>query len=716
LRARRFGSFGGVFTPNVLTILGVVLFLRAGWVVGSAGLLGAILIIVISHLISFSTGLSLSAIATSMDVKAGGNYYMISRTLGLEVGGSIGLPLYLSQALSVAFYIIGFTEGLHWVFPWFDPIITASIACIILSIIAIIGADLAVRVQYFILAVLGLSLVSFFSGRTGSPHPIALWGTGGVGFWSVFAIFFPAVTGIEVGVSMSGDLKDPQRNIPRGTLLAIGVTFLIYLAQAGWLALNVPGEELSRNLMVMKTVARWPGLIVAGLWAATISSALGCIIAAPRTLQALAHDRILPEFIAKGSRQTNEPRIATLITFIIAEGCILMGGLDAVAPVITMFFLNTYGVINLIAALENLVGNPSYRPKFRVPWLISLGGAIGCYLTMFLIHGPATVMAILIAFGIYIYLGRKDLHATWGDVRSGLWYSLARFAILKLEDAEWHPLNWRPNVMVFSGNPHTRKQLVGFANWLGKGKGIIALYQLLLGIEDKAGHRRRAALRLLKNFIRENKLHILGQVYVAENFRQGTKQVVQTHGLGRMQSNLVLLGWCGDPSREAEFAGLIRDLHHLQKSVLVLNIAGENGFGKRRRIDVWWGGMQQNGNLMILIAYLISQNPEWQGCTITLNMIIKNEQGRQAATTNLKNILRQAHIEARVNIIVPESPRVKMPYIIRKHSQHADLVILGMRLPEEGKEEEFMQRMALFLAGLPTTLLVKSVEDIKLIT
>lgn len=714
-KSRRFGTFAGVFTPDVLTILGVILFLRAGWVVGSAGLLEAILIIIISHLISLSTGLSLSAIATSMDVNAGGNYYMISRTLGLEVGGSIGIPLYLSQALSVAFYIIGFTEGLHWILPRLNPVIVSSITCVILSLIAIIGADLVVKIQYAILAILGLSLLSFFTGRTGSEHAISLWSRNNIGFWSVFAIFFPAVTGIEVGVSMSGDLKDPSRSISRGTLLAIGVTFLIYLTQAGWLAFNVPAGELSRNLMVMKTVSRWPILIVIGLGAATISSALGCIIAAPRTLQALSQDRILPKILAKGSFQSNEPRIAALITFVIAEGCILIGGLNVVAPVITMFFLNTYAVINLIAALENLVGNPSYRPQFKVHWLISLGGAVGCYLAMFLIHGPATVAAMLITFGVYIYLCRKDLNATWGDVRSGLWYSLARFSILKLENYDYNPLNWRPNVMVFSRNPKNRMYLIDFANWLGKKKGVVTLYQLFTDNGNKAVGHHKTALRSLKIFLRENKFQALGRICMVNDFRSGVKQMVQAQGLGRMQSNLVLLGWSGNPSREVEFAGVIRDLYHLRKSVLVLKVPEEGIFGDRRRIDIWWGGMQNNGSLMILIAYLISQNDTWRDCKINLNMIIKTRQGQEAAYANLKNILQQAHIEAEVKIIVKESSRVQIPYIIRKNSEDADLVILGMSLSEERREKEFIDRMILFLAGLPTTLLVKSVEKIEVI-
>jgi len=717
ISSRRFGAFGGVFTPSVLTILGVILFLRAGWVVGSVGLLGAMIIIIISHMISLSTGLSLSALATSMNVKAGGNYYMISRTLGLEIGGSIGIPLYLSQALSLAFYAIGFTEGLRWVLPQLNPTITASLTCILLTSISIKGADWAIKIQYIILAVLGLSLISFFSSPPQAQYPITWLRLPHAGFWTVFAVFFPAVTGLEVGVSMSGDLKDPERNIPSGTLWAIAVTFLIYLTQAFWLALNVPQTELVGNLMIMKTISRWPGLIYAGLWAATLSSGLGSIMAAPRTMQALAHDRVLPRFMEKGVKETNEPRTAIIITFIIAQSCILMGNLDVVAPIISMFFLNTYGIVNLIAALENLSGNPSYRPKFKVHWMISTIGALGCYVTMFLIHAAATVAALFISLIIYVFLRHRELQTHWGDVRYGLWYSLGRFVVFKLENTRWHPRNWRPNVMVFSGNPNTRKQLIQFANLLGGGKGIVTIYQLVVGEWDTIIKRRKPALELLKNFIQENELHALGQVHLSPDFREGIKEIVQAHGLGQFRSNLVLLGWCQEPTRAGNFAALIRELHQLDKSVLILKISGEGELGgKRQLIDVWWEEIETEGDIMFLIANLICQNPGWEDCQIRINTIIKSKEGRQSAQVNLESILQQAHIRAQVNVLDQESIGYEIPHIIREYSRSSDLMILGMKVPEAGQEEVFMQEMFTFLEALPTTLLVKSVEEIELIS
>ncbi|MEL7360710.1 MAG: amino acid permease, partial [Bacteroidota bacterium] len=293
--AGRFGTFAGVFTPNVLTILGIILFLRTGWVVGQAGLYGALIIIALANAISFLTGLSLSAIATSMDVKAGGNYYLISRSLGLEIGGAIGIPLYLSQAISVAFYIIGFTEAISGlaVVQGIPPQTIATGVALVFVVIAWVGADFALKIQYGILAILIAALISFFTGGWGEFVEPNLGHnyTDGVSFWIVFAVFFPAVTGIEVGISLSGDLKDPSRSIPLGTITSIVVTALVYVAAAVWFAFQLPADILISDNLSMERIASVPVLILAGVAASTLSSALGSVLAAPRTLQAVSKDR-----------------------------------------------------------------------------------------------------------------------------------------------------------------------------------------------------------------------------------------------------------------------------------------------------------------------------------------------------------------------------------------------------------------------------------------
>ncbi len=469
----RFGTFGGVFTPNVLTILGLILFLRAGWVVGQAGLMGALLIVLIANSISFLTGLSLSAIATSMNVRAGGKYYLISRTLGREIGGAIGVPLYLSQAISVAFYIIGFTESLEGIafFSRIDARALSTLIAIVFAVVAFIGADFAIKIQYFILAALMAALLSFFAGGWGSiqaPTMIANYGEG-MSFWSVFAVFFPAVTGIAVGASMSGDLKDPGRSIHKGTLLSVLFTAVVYFLSVIWLSLHGSPDELKSNTLIMRDIALFPPLILIGVWAATLSSALGSIVAAPRTLQAMANDGIVPRALGLRLGSRTEPRVGVLITAGIAFAVIWAGDLNVVAPIITMFFLNTYGMTNLVAGIEKLVGNPSFRPRANIHFSFSLLGAAGCYGAMFVINPTATVIAILISYGIYFYLERRSTIRTWGDVRNGIWFAVARRSLLNLERSVFHAKNWRPNILVFTGQPHNRAPLVEVANLLSPG-------------------------------------------------------------------------------------------------------------------------------------------------------------------------------------------------------------------------------------------------------
>ncbi|MEJ2719498.1 MAG: amino acid permease, partial [Deltaproteobacteria bacterium] len=367
----RFGTFAGVFTPTVLTILGIILFLRLGWVVGQAGLLGSIVIILIASAISLITGFSLSSIATNMHVRVGGAYYMISRTLGIEIGGAIGLPLYLSQAISVAFYIIGFSEAFTSVMPMVDARLLSTGIAVTFGLLAYVGADFTLKIQYLVLMVLAAALASFFGGgwdQWVAPHVLGAAESGGVPFWHVFAIFFPAVTGITVGLSMSGDLKDPRRSIPHGTLAAIGITTAIYIASALWLATHATTGQLIDDNLIMQKIARWPFLILLGVWLATLSSALGSVVAAPRTLQAVSHDRVVPRIFGSQLGSATEPRFAVLVTTVIAVSVIWAGDLNFVAPIITMFFLNTYGMINLSAGIESFVGNPSFRPRFSVPW------------------------------------------------------------------------------------------------------------------------------------------------------------------------------------------------------------------------------------------------------------------------------------------------------------------------------------------------------------
>ena len=400
-----FGTFKGVYTPSVLTIFGVIMYLRFGWVLGNVGLAGTLLIVTIATSITFLTGLSISAMATNMKVGGGGAYYIIARSLGIEAGAAIGLPLFFARAIGVAFYIDGFTEALLSItnpFP-FDPALSANIistaALILLTGLAYFSADLALKVQFGIFAAITISLISFFMGNPSAEAllvpPDAVIPPK-VGFWVVFAVFFPAVTGIEAGLGLSGDLKNPSKSLPIGTLLAIITGYLVYMIMPIFLNNKVPDSNLLLiDSNIMATTARWAPLVILGVFAASLSSALGSLLGAPRTLQALAVDRVIPSFIGKGfGKDKADPRIATALSFVVALAAVLLGDLNLIAPILSMFFLLSYGLLNLSAGLEGLIASPSWRPRFKVHYSVSLLGGALCFAAMLMINAGATLIII----------------------------------------------------------------------------------------------------------------------------------------------------------------------------------------------------------------------------------------------------------------------------------------------------------------------------------
>ena len=707
--AGRFGTFAGVFTPNVLTILGIILFLRTGWVVGQAGLTGALVIIGIANAISLLTGLSLSSIATSMDVRAGGNYFLISRSLGLEIGGAVGIPLYLSQAISVAFYIIGFVEAMAAV-PWLgglDPQILATAVALLFVVIAYVGADFALKIQFGILAILVAALVSFFAGGWGetvAPTITASY-TEGISFWAVFAVFFPAVTGIEVGISLSGDLRDPSRSIPVGTIASIVVTAAVYVAAAVWFATHLSPQELIANTGAMAEISAVPVLILAGVAASTLSSALGSVLAAPRTLQAVAGDRVVPRWMAGQMGSPTEPRAAVLLTGAVAVAVIWAGDLDVVAPVITMFFLNTYGMVNLVAALEKAVGNPSFRPRFAVPWWVPALGGVGCYGAMFLINAPATVAAIVVTYGIYFALRRRALAGTWGDVRSGVWTSLARFALLRLErrGSAGDVRNWRPNLMVFTGQPHNREHLVALAEWLSLGRGIVTFSQVIPGgAGDRTALRERARERI-RDYIRDHRMAAFAEAHVVDGFESGALAIAQSHGIGRLESNTVVMGWSQTPDGRALQMRLLRELAGLGKSVLFLHVDGARGFGERRTIHVWWGGRGGNGDLMILLAHLVDLHRTWGKTAVHVVRVVGRAEAAEGVRAQTEALLAEVRVEAAVDVVL----RGDRPFVevVREHSAAADLTVLGMQRPAD-EDDSYGEGLDALVQAAGTTLLV----------
>ncbi|WP_297766104.1 amino acid permease [uncultured Muriicola sp.] len=701
---KKFGTFGGVFTPTLLTILGVIMYLRLGWVVGNAGLLGTWLIIVISFAITLCTALSMSAITTNIRIGAGGAYAIVSQALGLEVGGSLGIPRYVSQGLAVTMYIFGFREGWLGIFPDHNPFLVDVLVFALLFGIAYVSANLAIKTQYIIIGIIMLSFVSIilaaYEGsmfntntevlRFGSFQGSIENNFSGSNFWIVFAVFFPAATGIMAGANMSGELKDPKKSIPVGTLWAIAVSFVIYMLLAYWIARSATEAELLADYYVIVEKAYFGPLILAGILGATFSSALASIVGSSRILFAMGEHKVLPysTFLA-GQSANGQPRNAMLITGILIFATMLLRNINAVAPLVTLFFLITYAMINIVVIIEQNLGLISYRPVFKihrwVPWI----GLISSVFAMFIINPTVSLLSVMIVFVVYFYLSRQNLETPFEDVRSGLFVSFAEWAakhtwgMKKMQQRAW-----KPNLMVPVRDINGVKGIFPFLRNIAKPKGSIKL----LGIEPFSEKSKLAVqLASLSESFRIKGVFSSWTVIHTEEFTKGINYGSQALQGAFFKPNIVFLNLQEHDDYEAELRPIIKESIRLEIGVLLYVAHPTALLGERNIINVWISDRQSNwsigwdiGNLdlSLLIAYKLKLN--WNA-KIRLITVINDPKEEQNAREFLNSLINLARLpETMTEVYIGTFKQVV------DNAPSADLNIFGM---EENLSFHFVKEM-----------------------
>lgn len=726
------GTFAGVFTPSILTILGIILFLRLGYVMGSAGLGRGLLILIFANSISVLTTISLSAIATNIKVKGGGDYYLISRTLGPEFGGAIGVVLFLAQAISIGFYCIGFGEVMAEIFPLstfprHQAQIIAAVAVLFLFIFAWLGADWATRFQYVVMAILGAALVSFFTGglmQWDSSLLVQNWNapTNGSGFWILFAIFFPAVTGFTQGVSMSGDLKDPGKSLPLGTFLAVCISIVIYVFAAIIFCAVLPREVLINDYGAMQKVAAFDFLITAGVVAATLSSAMASFLGAPRILQSLAGDRIFPFLLpfAKGTGPTNNPRRGVLLAGGIACATIGLGKLNLIAPVVSMFFLISYGLLNYATYFETRAASPFFRPKFQYyDGRLSLLGGFACLGAMLAIDLPAGIVAVAVLFSIYQYLQKTAGPARWADGKRSYHLQQVREHLLAAAAEPEHPRDWRPQLLLFSDNPKKRLPLLQLAVWITGDSGLITIVRVIEARGVQAVKLHKEADENLRKDIAAHEFKVFPLVVTAPNFNQGVDMLVQASGIGPLKINTILFGWLSQEHqayphiRKIFYDNSLKSVFRQGRNILVLDAKPDQWKElvstpeKDRRIDVWWWN-DATSRLMLLMAHLMSRSQDWDEAKIR-GLDVGSGGDAQNETEKLETFLDNVRIKAEAM----EVARVDAD-TIADLSKDAALVLMPFKLKGNQSVDPFGDPVEKLLARLPSTVLVLAAEDIDL--
>ncbi len=662
-QAGKYGTFSGVFTPTVLTILGVILFLREGAVVGNAGLVGALLIITIAFAISACTALSMSSIITNIRLGAGGAYSIISQSFGLEVGGGVGIPFYLSQGLATAMYVIGFREGWRLIFPNHPAIYVDFITFGVLFAIAFISAKLAFRIQYLIMLVIAVSLVSLvasiYSGAL--QYTPQLWGSfpgfpennfADTNFWFVFAVFFPAATGIMAGANMSGDLKNASRSVPLGTLAAIGISYLIYVAVAIWLSMVATPKELVESYTILIERSFWQPAAIAGLLGATFSSGLSSLVGAPRILQALADHGVTffgKDWLAKKS-SGGEPRNALFFTGIIVAAALMMRELTTVAALITMFLLLTYAVLNGVLFIKQSLGLISFRPTFRVPKFIPIVGMLGCLVSMFIINPLFSVVALLIVFALYYLMRRKNLDSPFGDVRSGLLISTAEWWARRIAQlAEQKGRAWKPNLLIPVEDAQNFRGRFHLIYDIAYPKGSV----YLLGMtEDFYETPLKDEMPDLKKSLEDEDIFAYSTIIESKSFGDDMLTTMQAVSGSFLRPNLLFLPLfaASDERREQDLEKIIKRVEESHLGVILFAEHQQARLGHRQKINVWitdqsphWDVAQKESNLdlQLLLAYQIAQN--WEGA-INILTAISEEKYEETAEEYLEDLVAYARL------------------------------------------------------------------------
>lgn len=700
-----------VFFTAISTILGAILFLRFGYAVGELGFMGTILIILIGHMVTLPTALALSEIATNQRVEGGGEYFIISRSFGLNIGATIGIALYLSQAISVAFYVIAFTEAFEPLFVWLNDSVFADsdffVPKQVISVPAMIGlawlmlkkgANIGVKALYVVVAILAVSLVLFFLGDTGyelaEGSSLFSIQTGNIkaSFFIVLAIIFPAFTGMTAGVGLSGDLKNPGKSIPMGTTLATVVGMVIYGFIAYKLANSAGPDDLSTDMQIMKKIAiAGPIIIPLGLAASTISSALGSIMVAPRTLQALGVDDSIPfkplnKLVAKGRGENNEPVVATMITSVIALVFVFMGEVNSVAKIISMFFMVTYGSICLISFLYHFGADPSYRPVFKSRWYVSLIGFVACVWLMFKMDPDSSTALVAIIGMVVLYLFISYFHKDRGGMQAifkGAIFQLSRNiqVYIQKKSKEDSIEKWRPSVVCVSKDSFERDKAFRLLEWISEKYGFGTYIHLMEDYFSTASNQKSEELhdRLLELASDDSNVYI--DTLISPSFTSAVAQIIQLPGVSGMANNMILFEF--DREGKESLQQIVDNVSLARAAKLDVGILSSTTrkINFKHGIHVWIRSTDfENSNLMILLSYIILGHPDWKKGKIKIFEMAPNGQVEEYRKKLIDTIRTGRLPISPGNIeIIETDPEVSVKSMICERSIDAGLTLIGFR-------------------------------------
>jgi amino acid transporter/archaellum biogenesis ATPase FlaH len=642
------------------------------------------------------------------------------------MGGSIGITLFIGTALSIALYIVGFSESFLGITAISDFLglqadingirIVGSAILVLLVIIAFISTSLAIKSQFIVLGAIILSLLSiaagfFFGDQTAIQTNFTAPADGHVSMITIFAIFFPAVTGFTAGVAMSGDLEDPKKSIPKGTLLSILTGLVVYIGLAVGFAYFVDRDLLINDTTFINKIAFWSWPVIAGIWGATLSSALGGILGAPRIMQAISKDKIMPRILGKGYGPTNEPRNALIFTFLLAELGVLMGELDAIAEVVSMFYIAAYGFINMAFALESWA-NTDFRPSFKISRWVGIIGFLASFGVMLQLNPAAMFAAFVIMWVIYFILKRRELKSDFGDVWASVWSSIVRTSLNKLSEKQLTEQNWTPNILLFSGGSKNRPYLIDFGKQLVGKYGFLSNFDLVVRKENEDLLFARTE-QMVKDLDTQKNQGFFTRRQSCTDIYSGIEQVAANYGFAGIEPNTVFMGWPRNTKEPHRFMKLLRNIHKLDLNIVMMDYDHKRGFGNYKQIDVWWRGGGQNGNFSLQLIKFILQSENWNNAHVRLIIVNPVNEMHEQIYRKAEKILNNLRMEAEIKIINNQIDRRSFYDIVQIESVNSDLIFMGVESVEETEVESFMNRINTLCEHIGTVILTASSTHFK---
>ncbi|KAJ1083354.1 hypothetical protein NDU88_003513 [Pleurodeles waltl] len=808
----RFGWIKGVMIRCMLNIWGVILYLRLPWITAQAGIALTWVIILMSVTVTTITGLSISAISTNGKVKSGGTYFLISRSLGPELGGSIGLIFAFANAVAVAMHTVGFAEtvrdlikesGTSIVDPTNDIRIIGVITVTLLLGISLAGMEWEAKAQILFYIVIMISFANYLVGTVipasedkqskgffnykasiFAENFVPNWRGEDGTFFGMFSIFFPSATGILAGANISGDLKDPAVAIPKGTLMSIFWTTVSYLVISatigscvirdasgslndtvpvdsmdceglgcsyGWNFTNCAQKQtcqygLSNQYQTLSMVSGFAPLVTAGIFGATLSSALACLVSAPKVFQCLCKDNLYPiiGFFGKGYGKNNEPIRGYLLTFLIAIAFILIAELNTIAPIISNFFLCSYALINFSCFHASITNSPGWRPSFKYysKWA-SLFGAVISVVIMFLLTWEAALIAIGIVIFLLAYVLYKKPEANWGSSVQAGSYNMALNYSVGLNQVDEHIKNYRPQCLVLTGPPNFRPALVDFVGTFTKKLSLMICGNVLIGPRKQKIQELTSSGHI--KWLNKRKIRSFYCGLIADDLRSGAQMLMQASGLGRMKPNILVMGfkknWQSTHPRIVEnYVGILHDAFDFKFGLCLLRMKdgldssrvmqahinpvfqqddapkikedGANGVGPsanntldpealaaeeqantifqtdqgKKTIDIYW--LFDDGGMTLLIPYLLSRKKRWGKCKIRVfvgGQINRMDEERKAIITLLSKFRLSFH-EVHVLPDINQKPRPE-------HTKRFEDMIAPYRLNDGFKDEVMVNEM-----------------------